>query len=127
MVERRLCDAEMWVRVLPIAQLRKGAWVEKCEKHMVVKGEVDRSAKENGMAIRKRRCDVCGDLIRTIEMTEDQLAHIKAKFEDQNRALRAEMVNYRRVKDMIGRLFEMEISLRREMKMEHEVSEEDQL
>jgi transcriptional regulator NrdR family protein len=117
----------MQVRVLPIAQQRRESRVEKCESHSIVKGDVERSTKEDGTVIRKRRCDVCGDLIRTIEMTEDQLAHIRVKFENQNRALRAEMAHYRAVAEGVKRLFAAEERVRKEMMVEHEITEEDQL
>ena len=116
----------MQVRILPIAQQRKGVWVEKCESHKVVKGQVERSAKEEGTVIRKRRCDVCGALVRTIEMTDDQLAYMRVKFENQNRELRAEMVHYKAVAAAVKGLFKAEERVRKEMLVEHEISEEDE-
>lgn len=117
----------MWVRVLPIAQNRKEDRVEKCEKHMIVKGEVERSTKENGMAIRKRRCDVCGDLIRTVEMTEDQLDFKMSKFEDKNRELRSKLVYYKTVVEHVQRMFDMVSRIKDELEMQSEISEQDQL
>ncbi len=117
----------MQVRVLPIAQQRRECRVERCESHKVVKGQVERSMKEDGKVIRKRRCDVCGDLMRTIEMTEDQLAYMRVKFEDQNRALRAEMVHYKAVAAAVKGLFAAEERVRKEITVVHEIPEEDQL
>lgn len=117
----------MQVRVLPIAQPRRESRVEVCQSHKVVKGQVERSMKEGGTVIRKRRCDVCGDLIKTIEMTEDQLAYERLKFEDQNRELRAETVQYRTVADAVRAMFDAVERVRREMRVRDEIKEEDQL
>lgn len=100
--------------------------MEKCKSHDVVKGQVERSTKEDGTVIRKRRCDVCGELIKTIEMTEDKLAHIRVKFEDQNRVLRSEMVYYRTVIDHVERMFAMVSRIKGELRMKHEILEEDE-
>ncbi|MBA7556296.1 hypothetical protein ES705_48996 [subsurface metagenome] len=115
----------MQVRVLPIAQQKKGTWVEKCESHKVVKGLVERSAKEDGMVVRKRRCDVCGDLIKTIEMTEDQQAHIRVEFENQNRVLRTEIVHYKAVESAMKGMFQSIERLGMEMMVAHEIAGED--
>ena len=117
----------MQVRVLPIAQQRRESRVERCESHKVVKGQVERSTKENGTVVRKRRCDVCGDLIKTIEMTEDQLDHLRVKFENQNRVLRAEMAHYRTVVDGMKRMFEAENRVKDELRVNYIILEEDQL
>ncbi|MBA7714199.1 hypothetical protein ES703_123216 [subsurface metagenome] len=117
----------MQVRVLPIAQQRRESWVEKCGSHKIVKGQVERSKPENGTVVRKRRCDVCGDLIKTIEMTEDQLAHIRVKFENKIRELRAEMVHYRTVVDAVKNMFDWERRVQHELRMNYEIPEEDQL
>ncbi len=118
---------EMQVRILPIAQQRRESRVEKCESHKVVKGQVERSMKENGAVIRKRRCDVCGELMKTIEMTEDQLAHMRVKFESENRQMRAEMVRYRTVVDAVDSMFSQVERLRKELRIRHEMLEEDHL
>ncbi len=115
----------MQVRVLPIAQQRKGTWVEKCESHKVVKGLVERSMKEDGTVIRKRRCDVCGTLMKTIEMTADQLEFRKERFEKELRVIRSELVQYKNWVDWVKKMYEAEERLRKEMKVEHEMSEED--
>ncbi len=117
----------MQVRVLPIAQQIKESRVEICGSHSIVKGDVERSTKEDGTVIRKRRCDVCGDLIRTIEMTEDQLAHIRVKLENRNRELRVEMAHYKAVAAAVKGLFAAEERVRKELMVEHKIPEEDQL
>ena len=115
----------MRVRVLPIAQQRRESRVEKCESHSIVKGDVERSTKEDGTVIRKRRCDVCGDLIKTIEMTEDQQAHIRVEFENQNRVLRTEIVHYKAVESAMKGMFQSIERLGMEMMVAHEIPGED--
>jgi transcriptional regulator NrdR family protein len=100
--------------------------VEKCESHSIVKGGVERSTKEDGTVMRKRRCDVCGDLISTIEMTEDQLDHIRVKLENRNRELRVEMANYRAIAAALKGMFAAEERARKVLEVEHETTEEDQ-
>ena len=101
--------------------------MERCESHKVVKGQVDRSMKDNGTVVRKRRCDVCGELIKTREMTEDQLAHIRVKFENKNRELRAEMVQCRTVMETVSRMFDAIERVRKELRNRHEIMEEKEL
>ncbi len=95
--------------------------MERCESHKVVKGQVDRSMKDNGTVVRKRRCDVCGELIRTIEMTADQLAHERVKLENQNRELRAEMVQCRTVVETVSRMFNEMERVRKELRNMNEI------
>ncbi|MBA7572104.1 hypothetical protein ES708_13879 [subsurface metagenome] len=100
--------------------------MEKCGSHKVVNGQVERSMKEEGKVIRKRRCDVCGELIKTIEMTEDQLVDMRVKFEIENRDIRAEMVHYRNVMDSVNNVFVALDRVKREMRIDHEIVEENQ-
>jgi hypothetical protein len=127
LVEYLMAMREMQVRILPIAQQRRESRVAMCGSHKVVKGQVERSMKDNGTVVRKRRCDVCGDLIKTIEMTEDQLAHIRVKFENENRELRAEMVQCRTVVETVERMFGAMERVRKELRIRHEVMEEKEL
>ncbi len=115
----------MQVRILSIAQKKKGDRVEKCESHKVVKGQVDRSMKDNGTVVRKRRCDVCGDLIKTIEMTADQLEFRQERFEREVRVIRAELVQYKNLVDGIKRMYDAEKRVRSELKKEQELRERD--
>jgi len=81
--------------------------------------------KADGTVIRKRRCDVCGDLINTIEMTVDQLAYNRVKFENENRVLRTEIVHYKAVESAMKGMFQSIERLGMEMMVAHEIAGED--
>lgn len=123
--ERRLPKPEMWVRVLPIAQQRKGTWMVKCDSHKIVKGLVERSMKEEETVIRKRRCGMCGELVKTIEMTEEKLEFRQERFEKELRVIRAELIQYKNLVDGVKRMYDAEKRVRSELKIEQELREMD--
>ena len=79
--------------------------VKQCQEHMVANGQIDRSVKEAGDVMRKRRCSKCHFLIITTEKTEDKIAHERAEVQNRDRELRVELSLYKRAYENTRRVF----------------------
>ena len=99
--------------------------MERCPEHMVADGGVERSVKEVGNVVRTRRCDKCGSLFKTFEMTEDNVGFQLAGQEERVMKLKRELEFYGRVFTDTKAIFEAVKTLNDDLRGDYEFGNED--
>lgn len=97
----------------------------RCSEHMVADGEVERSAKTDGIVKRVRRCKECGGLFNTFEMTEDQVARQNGEHDTEIRDLKRELKFYQDVARDVKRVLDIGQGIKDSLLMEYNFGSED--
>ena len=103
-----------------------GPGLERCQEHMVADGEIDRSVKEAGNVIRKRRCKRCGRLFVTHEMTVDAIAFKQAGVDNKEREFRVELAFYKRVVGEMGTVLMIGERIKNDIELGFDFKREDE-
>lgn len=93
--------------------------MERCPEHLIVDGEVDRSRKMNGVVERTRRCEKCGSLFKTFELTQDQIDRQNRDHDIEIKDLKRELDFYREGIDLVKRVWEGEDYLKEYLRYEY--------
>ncbi len=96
-----------------------------CQEHVVADGQVERSKKMDGVVERTRRCDLCGSLFKTFEMTEDQVGRQNGEHDLEIRDLRKELNYFKEIFGNVKAIVEAMETLKNDVLMEYEFGSGD--
>lgn len=100
--------------------------MERCQEHMVVDGQVERSKKMNGVVERTRRCGQCGSLFKTFEITDDKLAFGQAAHDKKVMDVKRELGFYKDIVEKVKRIYEAERLVRMDIVDEYQFGKKDE-